>query len=340
MDCPRLDHFVRLNPERKFSKCGHMVNAPLFDSFNTMQNSHWLGSIRRQFEHNVWPRECIRCQQSESLKQDSIRTYSIKQHPVLLVTHLDYLIVGGVLDNICNSACQSCNSNLSTKIGNLENGNNFIVINNSKLFDQLPRDRIVQVDVNGGEPTTSPNYRQLLQNLPPSVTDIRLNTNASRMLPNIRQLLDRGIKLTVTISLDGIGNIHDYVRWPILWSDYIGIVAQYQQLSVEYSNLNLNFWTTVHALNVANIEEIINYASGIGVDWSFGLLNSPDQLNIQYQNSLTEQAKKKLSLSNNEICSKLCNIIGTYKNNQMELDEFIARQDSLRNIKISQYINT
>ena len=340
MYCPRLDHFVRLNPEKKIAKCGHMVNPPMFDSFELMQSSHWLQSVRRQMEHNVWPNECIRCQQTESIDQSSIRLYSITAHEKLKEINPDYLIVGGVLDNICNSACQSCNAGLSTKIGNLEHGNNFPVVNNRQLLDQLPMDRIIQLDLNGGEPTASPAYRQLLENLPKSIRNIRLNTNASRMLPNIENLLLTGIELTVTISLDGTDRVHDYVRWPILWNKFTDVVDQYVELRSKFNNLSLNFWTTVHALNVGYLADIVDYANKVDIDWSYGLLELPNELNIKYQNSLTEQAKKKLSLSTNEICSKLCNIIGTYKNNHMELDEFIARQDSLRNIKISQYINT
>lgn len=337
MYCPRLDHFVRLNPEGKISKCGHMVNAPLFDSFDEMQTSSWVASIKKQLGSGVWPNECIRCQSTEELDEGSVRLRTISRHNELLTHNPNYLIVGGVLDNICNSACQSCNSKLSTRIGSLESGKDYIQINNVELFNQLPRDQIVQLDINGGEPTASPNYQVLLQSLPDSVKYVRLNTNASRVLPGIEELLNKTVHLTVTISLDGVGNVHDYVRWPIKWTTFIETVQAYKQLTSRYSNLHLDFWTTVHALNVADIDNIIQFAKNNNILWFFGLLETPSELNIRNTNLLTLSAKKKLSLSNNEICSKLCKLLATDNTNQSKIDKFINTQDSLRNINILQY---
>ena len=76
MQCPRLDHFVRINYNGTVSRCGHMVNAPQFSSFNEMENSEWLYDIRQ----SIWPNECIRCRQTESLGEDSIRVHSIRYH--------------------------------------------------------------------------------------------------------------------------------------------------------------------------------------------------------------------------------------------------------------------
>ena len=163
MQCPRLDHFVRLNHTGKIGKCGHMTLAPEFDSFEDMQDSVWLEKIKKQMGENVWPKECVRCAMTEDTSNTSIRLDMIERDRILKSIEKDYLIVGGVLDNICNSACQSCNAELSTKIGSLEN-KNYKKINNYDKFFSLPRDRIVEVDVNGGEPTASPNYKRLLKN--------------------------------------------------------------------------------------------------------------------------------------------------------------------------------
>lgn len=117
MYCPRLDHFARFNPDGTVSRCGHMVSPPGFGSLKELDDSAWLRDVKHQFDQGLWPRECIRCEEIESVNQTSIRQYSIKRHDQQ--TRSDYLQIGGVLDNICNSACQFCNSSLSTKIGSL-----------------------------------------------------------------------------------------------------------------------------------------------------------------------------------------------------------------------------
>ena len=46
MHCPRLDHFVRLNQNGSVGKCGHMVNAKGFDSFEELEHSDWLHEVK------------------------------------------------------------------------------------------------------------------------------------------------------------------------------------------------------------------------------------------------------------------------------------------------------
>ena len=104
-----------------------------------------------------------RCEQSEKTKGESIRTNSITRHKMLKPVRGNYLIVGGVLDNVCNSACQSCNPGLSTKIGSLSS-KDYPRVNNVEVFKRLPRDRMIELDINGGEPTARKNYKRFLQN--------------------------------------------------------------------------------------------------------------------------------------------------------------------------------
>ena len=171
-------------------------------------------------QQDQWPKECVRCKRSEDVNQDSIRIKSIDRHKILKPLKEDYLVVGGVLDNICNSACQSCNSELSTKIGSLES-KHYTKLNNIDKFWELPQSRILEVDVNGGEPTASKNYKKILANLPENTKIVRMNTNGSRMIKELEDILKKRIMVIVTLSFDGTGNVHDYVRWPIKWTNYI-----------------------------------------------------------------------------------------------------------------------
>jgi sulfatase maturation enzyme AslB (radical SAM superfamily) len=322
MYCPRLDHFVRFNPTGTVSRCGHMVNPIEFDCLQSMDNSQWLADIKQQFAQDQFPNECIRCQQTENINQTSIRLNASKYHT--LQSRSDYLIVGGVLDNICNSACQSCDANLSTKIGRLTN-KNYTIIDNSYKFWKLPLDRITHLDINGGEPSASKNYQYLLQHVPSNVKSIRINTNCSTIIKEIPELLEKGIHVTVTVSFDGVGKIHDYVRWPIKWDKF------YKNLMI-YKNMNLsglNLWTTVHALNVGDLNNIINFAKEHSIDHSYALLHDPSVLNINHTNKLTMLANcitlsDQIAIGNN--------------NNDHELLQFITHQDSLRRISYIDYL--
>jgi MoaA/NifB/PqqE/SkfB family radical SAM enzyme len=247
-----------------------MVNSPQFDSLADMESSMWLSKTTEKMASGQWPIECVRCQETEPT---SIRAYA-----TLLdsgTAQQDYLQVGGVLDNLCNAACLMCDQQLSTRIGSLH-GREFPIVDNSKSFWSLPQDRIVHLDINGGEPSYSKNYKRVLANLPPNLKTLRLNTNCSTVLTELLDLSNRGVDVTVTVSLDGIGEVHDFVRWPIKWEKFYENLMTYKAMPVK-----LNTWTTVSALNVDDLPNIISFAQQHNIDHSYAYLKDPVELDVK-----------------------------------------------------------
>ena len=279
MHCPRLDHFVRFNSNGSVSRCGHMVNAPAFDTLEDMESSVWLVKTREKMQSNKWPAECVRCQETEPT---SIRQYAIDLDKQ--TEQLDYLQVGGVLDNVCNAACLSCNETLSTRIGSL-NGPGFPVYNNLDKFWTLPQERIVHLDINGGEPSFSKNYKKILANLPPNLKTLRLNTNCSTVLNELIDIASRGIEVTVTVSCDGIGPVHELARWPISWQTFYNNLMQYKAMPVR-----LNLWTTVSILNVDDLANIQEFAYNHGIDHSWAYLKNPIELSVDNPDIIAGEA--------------------------------------------------
>ena len=338
MYCPRLKHFVRLNQDGSIGKCGHMVNAVGFKTFDELDKSKWLNDLEDTMSKDEWPEECVRCKQTEEINGESVRTKSIDRHKILHPRKDDYLVVGGVLDNICNSACQSCNAGLSTKIGSLQS-KKYTRVNNYETFWKLPQNRILEVDVNGGEPTASKNYKKILANLPVNTKIVRMNTNGSRMIKELEGILRNRTMVIVTLSFDGTGDVHDYVRWPIKWKNYIKSVVAYKNLQKQYPLLKLNCWTTVSSLNVENLPSILDFVTEQGLDHNWAFLNDPDALNVKYKNKFTVSAKKKLSKSSYSVCRDIAKKIAVDQDNSKLLEYFIKRQDTLRNISIDDYFN-
>ena len=269
MYCPRLDHFVRFNPNGTVSRCGHMVNAPQFVSLEDMEASSWLANTKELMKFDQWPAECIRCQETEP---NNIRGYATALDNK--TEQQDYLQVGGVLDNLCNAACQTCNENLSSRIGSLTSLG-FPIVNNLDQFWQLPKERIVHLDINGGEPSYSKNYKKILANLPPNLRTLRLNTNCSTVLTELTDIANRGIEVTVTVSCDGVGPVFEYVRWPIPWQNFYDNLMRYKTMPV-----TLNLWTTVSVLNVDDLPNIQSFAKEHKIDHSYAYLKQPYELSV------------------------------------------------------------
>jgi len=279
MYCPRLDHFVRFNTNGTVSRCGHMVNPPQFDTLEDMESSTWLVKTKETMANGRWPTECIRCQETEP---NSIRIYATTSAGQ--TQQKDYLQVSGVLDNLCNAACQTCNQNLSTRIGSLT-GPGFPIVNNTARFWKLPQERIVHLDINGGEPSYSKNYKKLLKNLPPNLKTLRLNTNCSTVLTELTDIADRGIEVTVTVSCDGIGSVFEFVRWPIPWQNFYDNLMTYKTMPVA-----LNLWTTVSVLNVDDLPNIQLFAQEHGIDHSYAYLKTPFELSVDNTDATARDA--------------------------------------------------
>lgn len=276
MNCPRLDHFVRLNPNGTVSRCGHMTKPPQFQTLAELNDSQWLKNVKSMFGKGQWPAECQRCRQTEELHNTSIRLHAIELDNKETVE--DYLQVGGVLDNICNAACLTCSPDCSTRIGSLH-GKVFPIVNNTDRLKQLPAEKIIHLDINGGEPSYSKNYKSLLSNLPPNLKTLRLNTNCNTVLTEITDIANRGIEVTVTVSLDGIGPIHDLIRWPIKWEVFYKNLLTYTSMPVK-----VNLWTTVSVLNVDNLPDIIKFAADHKIDHSYAYLRHPFELCVDNKN--------------------------------------------------------
>ena len=311
MQCPRLDHFVRFNYNGTVSRCGHMINAPQFQTLEDMEKSDWLSNVKLQLK----PKECARCFETELANGTSIRINAIKFHQQQNIPN--YLSVGGVLDNVCNSACFTCDENHSTRIGSLTS-KIFPIVDNSNNFWKLPLHRIVHLDINGGEPSASKNYKNLLKNLPSNIKSIRVNTNGSIFLDEVIDIINKGIKVTVTVSLDGINEVHDFVRWPIKWKKFYHNLLRYKSIP----NLDLNTWTTISALNIGDFENIEKFVADNGLNHSYAFLHYPDPINVKYKNKMTEQFNYLFP-----------NLVATDKNNQEELDSWLIKQKHVRDLE-------
>lgn len=273
MHCPRLDHFVRINFNGTIGRCGHMTRQQQFDTLEQMESSEWLQGVKESMQQGIWPIECERCMETEHKNNTSIRLNAIEFDK--LQKQKDYLSVGGVLDNVCNSACFTCDENHSTLIGGLKS-KTYTIVDNSNKFWQLPLDRVVHLDISGGEPSHSKNYKHILANLPKSIKSVRLNTNCSTVLGELRDLCNRGVHVTVTVSLDGIGPVHDLVRWPITWDKFYKNLQEYMTMPVR-----LNTWTTVSALNVDDLPNILEFVKQEGLEHSYAYLKDPQELAVE-----------------------------------------------------------
>lgn len=344
MDCARLEHFAKFSPPWRgfastavISGCCVMVSAPFFSSYSEMISSQWLKNIKDSFKENKFPSECIRCQQKEEINICSDRMFY--NEDMKMQSNTDYLTVDLMLDNICNTACQFCSPAVSTKIGSLVSSN-YEIKNVSTYFNDkvLPIDRITQLDLTGGEPSNSKNIKEVLKSLPPNIKSIRVNTNCTSFMDELIPIAEMGISIQITISLDGVGKVQEYMRWPTKWNIFCDVLEKYKKFASNYSSVNINLYTTLTALNIYDFDNIINFAKEHSIGHSFNNIAKPKALSITTVNSFTLAAKEKFAKEENPILNSFYKLIASGNNNQIEFDMFVKDQDCLRKINIRDYI--
>tara|TARA_B100001113_G_scaffold325518_1_gene297858 strand:- start:197 stop:709 length:513 start_codon:yes stop_codon:yes gene_type:complete len=166
-----------------------------------------------------------------------------------------------------------------------------------------------------------------------------MNTNGSRMIKELEPILKNRTMVIVTLSFDGVGDVHDYVRWPIKWSNYIKSVQAYKELQKRFPNLRLNCWTTVSSLNIENLPNILDFTTKHNLEHNWAFLNTPDVLNAKYKNKFTLQAKERLSKSSYKVCRDIADKVACDVDNNKIHDLFIKKQDTLRGIDVNDYFN-
>jgi hypothetical protein len=87
------------------------------------------------------------------------------------------------------------------------------------------------------------------------------------------------------VSCDGIGPVHEFVRWPIPWQQFYDNLMVYRSMPVK-----LNLWTTVSVLNVHDLSNIQSFAEQHGIDHSWAYLKTPWELAVDNPDVDAQQA--------------------------------------------------
>jgi hypothetical protein len=235
--------------------------------------------------------------------------------------------------NLCNQACVSCGSIASTKWAELEAKMGEIP---SKYF----RNKVSNFNINyksakriellGGEPffdsTTFDILEKLIEN---NNIDcfISVVTNGSVRLNNKQlDILTRFTNLNICISIDGVGPVFEYMRWPASWSILLENIKQYRSIA---KNLSVSY--TISSLNAFYYDKTVEWFKETGLTYNHNIVTFPQWLSLA--NSPVEF--KELFNKNKFIASFLDSPTPT---NISEYSSHILKQDTVKNIKISDYL--
>jgi sulfatase maturation enzyme AslB (radical SAM superfamily) len=148
---------------------------------------------------------------------------------------------------------------------------------------------VENLNISGGEPTTRndlPEMVEMFERHLPRMRKIGINTTGltpHRAIPMLTRIVKfcaaHDLLISVRVSLDGIGDIHDQVRHVKRGFDKANeTIAAMQALAGEHANFQFGIASTIFATNLDDAENILTWARTKKLDVVFNMLRFTDAM--------------------------------------------------------------
>jgi len=213
---------------------------------------------------------------SMRVKENSKWNNDIQTAPVDDSVKLKYLEL--TLGNYCNLKCRTCSSDLSTTWAEEETllskyytdrHASKSIINIEKDWDIKDFEHIEEIKFTGGEPMLHPNFIKTIDTILATGKEKNITldifTNAS-WVPKDKVIsrLKRFKQVTVNLSIDGVGEVNDYIRAPSEWNTVNASAKEWLTIERNNSDTFIIKWAPV--ISIMNAEHFSSM-----VDWWFNL---------------------------------------------------------------------
>ena len=252
------------------------------NSLKTIWNSKAINKVRDQFTMGKCPSGCEHCFKPES---EGVRSFRQKALRGTFGTNTPFedTVIRGLdlrMGNTCNLKCIMCNSYSSVQLYKLvpEMGKHYnwdqgtvdriMIDHDPKTMDWCNDEKAWQnifkgIDENlqhvymaGGEPFYVNNFEDMLHNMMGYAPNAKyvINTNGTRLLKDKDIERFKKYNLHMRVSIDGMGQVDEYVRQGTDFSHKLAVMHQY------HKHFNIECWDiTVNSLSVRVVHRLLMY---------------------------------------------------------------------------------
>ena len=347
-----------VTPQGKFKPCCKYLGY-IATSLPDYQSSQELADLRQSFLNGEQPEACSRCWHDEAAGIQSKRLLDNEYVFKNVQPSLDGIkVLSMPFGNTCNLACMTCSSLASSKWGSeakkyKHNLPDIPILPHVKYY-QDPTfvehitsllDDVIHIDIPGGEPffANKKIHLDFLSKIKsPENVSIHYTTNGTvRPSKEIAKIWDKFKKVDIQISIDGIGNKNEYIRWPSEWNTISNTLDYYKSLRTQKANIVLSISTTVSVFNVMDIPNIIEWLEINELPYPYmGLVTAPTQYNISILPQHVKNSITKIISDTND--SRLLPIIQAMnsKDNSFEVDKFMNHVKILDTHRNQSFVET
>jgi hypothetical protein len=267
--------FIPSDSDPKFNLKSH--------SFEDYYHSEFLAEIKKDFLQDQWPRGCESCRREEENNIPSKRQLDhdrwSEHYKQYQLDSNQLLTADLVFGNICNLKCIVCTSDSSSlwrkeylKIYGIDHAHvRADQIDLVKLLTQHAPN-LVHLDLAGGETFLSgvPEQKTMLKHYIESgqagnIT-LHYNTNVT-IFPDQEwwELWRHFREVDIQLSLDGIQERFEYLRYPAEWTTVAQHVDLYVIKEKQLENIRLSVCYTVSAYNIFYLDEFFSWCYNVGL---------------------------------------------------------------------------
>ena len=296
-------------------------------------NSTELNQLRQEFIDGKKPDACHRCWAEEESGKMSLRQ---RQYDYFPKDYQDFLLTGQweqgpktavfKTSNVCNLACRSCggwDTNTYTKEGQFyaktyhtmskgESWNRFIPLLPPKHMNFMNYEGIVEnlekIDFFGGEPFLNITQLDLLEYLVDKGLSKHITLFYSTNVTNhptdrLKRAWNKFKRIEISMSIDGINDKFEYLRWPGKWTDAVNVVNGIKNLNIDADVYTMAGYT-VSIMNAFYANETTDWLTKTIGNIYINMVNSPDYLALHIAPDSVKSAIRQHT-SNKEVLGYL-----------------------------------
>ena len=185
---------------------------------------------------------------------------------------------------VCDAKCTMCNN---WKWGDRKSDMTLDQL--EPVLDSPFWGAVENLNISGGEPTTRldlPQMVELFHRRLPRLRKIGINTTGltpARAIPMLTRIVkfcaEHELLISIRVSLDGIGDVHDQVRAVKNGFDKASkTIEAMQALAREHANFQFGIASTIFAKNLDDAENILTWARTKDLDVVFNMLRFTDAM--------------------------------------------------------------
>jgi MoaA/NifB/PqqE/SkfB family radical SAM enzyme len=185
---------------------------------------------------------------------------------------------------VCDARCEMCS--------NWKHGDRKSDMTLDRLEPVFEHDfwgAVENLNISGGEPTTRndlPEMVEMFHRRLPRMRKIGINTTGltpHRAIPMLTRIVEfcseQGLPVSIRVSLDGIGDIHNQVRNVKRGFDKAcQTIEAMQALAAKHDNFQFGIASTIFATNLEDAENILAWARSKKLDIVFNMLRFTDNM--------------------------------------------------------------